>query len=102
MTGTVLTRPARRERTDGALLQGTPAWLLLVQLPACAVLYTWVFLRTGGSVLLAVALHAALNLFGVAPPGSGVDWRPYLLFVGLQVALAVAAGGSLRPRGLPG
>ncbi|SDZ18180.1 CAAX protease self-immunity [Geodermatophilus africanus] len=54
--------------TSGAVLEGTPVWLLLVQLPACAVGYTWVFLHTGGSVLPAVALHSALGLFGVPLP----------------------------------
>lgn len=84
--------------TDGVPLEGTPVWLLLVQLPACAVAYTWVFLRTGGSVLLAVALHAALGVFGVPLPGAGEDWRPYLLFLGLQVGVAavLVATGRLR------
>ena len=73
---------------------------MLVQLPACAVAYTWVFLHTGGSVLPPVALHSALGLFGVALPRTDGDWRPYLLFVGLQVAVAavlVVAGGLRRP-----
>jgi hypothetical protein len=93
--------------TSGAVLEGTPVWLLLVQLPACAVGYTWVFLHTGGSVLPAVALHATLSLFGVTLPRTDGDWRPYLLFVGLQVAVAAAlvvAGGLRRPLpdGAPG
>ncbi len=82
------------------MLEHTPVWLLLVQLPACAVGYTWVFLHTGGSVLPAVALHATLNLFGVALPRTDGDWRPYLLFVGLQVTVAavlVLTGGLRLP-----
>jgi membrane protease YdiL (CAAX protease family) len=87
--------------TDGATLQGRPVWVLLVSLPAVAVLYTWVFSRTGGSVLPAIALHAALSLFAVPLPSAGADWQPYLLSTGLLVALAVPAGISLRSRGLP-
>ncbi len=86
--------------TSGVMLQGTPVWLLLVQLPACAVSYTWVFLHTGGSVLPAVALHSALNLFGILLPQTDGDWRPYLLFVGLQVTVAavlVVTGGLRLP-----
>ena len=86
--------------TTGASLQGTPVWLLLVQLPACAVIYTWVFLHTGGSVLPAVALHSALGLFGISLPQADGDWRPYLLFVGLQVTVAavlVVTGGLRLP-----
>ena len=48
-------------------------WLLLVQLPTCSVSYTWVFLHTGGSVLPAVALHSALNLFGISLPQTEGD-----------------------------
>lgn len=90
--------------TGGMVLEGSPVWLLLVQLPACAVLYTWVFLHTGGSVLPAVALHAALGAFGVSAPRADADWRPYLLFLGLQVAIAavLATTGRLRPPDGPG
>jgi hypothetical protein len=84
--------------TGGMVLEGSPLWLLLVQLPVCAVLYTWVFLHTGGSALAAVALHAALGAFGVSVPHADADWRPYLLFVGLQVVAAavLVATGRLR------
>jgi membrane protease YdiL (CAAX protease family) len=83
--------------TTGATLEGTPVWLLLVQLPACAVLYTWVFQRTGGSALPAIVLHASLSLFGISLPAAD-DWRPYLLFAGLQVVVAtvLAASGALH------
>jgi membrane protease YdiL (CAAX protease family) len=74
--------------TDGAALEGTPVWLLAVQLPACAVIYTWVFPHTGGSVLPAIVLHAALSLLGVSLPAAGEDWRPYLVFAGLEVVVA--------------
>jgi CAAX protease family protein len=91
--------------TSGAVLEGTPVWLLLVQLPACAVSYTWVFLHSGGSVLPAVALHSSLSLFGISLPPPDGGWRPYLLFVGLQVvitAVLVATGGlRMSPRPLP-
>jgi membrane protease YdiL (CAAX protease family) len=85
--------------TDGATMEGAAVWLLLVQLPACAVVYTWVFLSTGGSVLPAIALHASLSLFVVPVPGAGDDWRPYLVSVGLQVAAAAVLAGTGRLRG---
>ncbi|SNS15008.1 hypothetical protein SAMN06893096_102242 [Geodermatophilus pulveris] len=58
------------------------------------------FLHTGGSVLPAVVPHATLDLSGVPLPAAGGDWRPALLSVGPQVAVAavlVAAGGLRRP-----
>ncbi len=76
--------------TGGAVLEGTAIWLLLVQLPAVAVLHTWVFLGTGGSALTAIALHATTNLVAVPLPGDGSPWPPYLLQLGLQVGAALA------------
>ena len=53
--------------TDGSAAQQLPVWLLFLDLPAKSVLFTWVFLRTRGSALLAVLLHASTNLFEVSP-----------------------------------
>jgi membrane protease YdiL (CAAX protease family) len=36
--------------------------VLLVELPAMAVLFTWVFQHTDGSALLAILFHASWNL----------------------------------------
>ncbi|HEY0127396.1 MAG TPA: hypothetical protein VGB58_09695, partial [Blastococcus sp.] len=51
-----------------------------------------------GSVLPAIALHAALNLFGIPLPAADGDWRPYLLFTAVQVVVAtvLTASGALR------
>ena len=58
--------------TSGAVLEGKPIWLLLVDLLVNSLIFTWVFLRTRGSVLIAVLLHAASNLF-TASPNVGPD-----------------------------
>jgi hypothetical protein len=39
--------------------------IMLVELPAMSVLYTWVFQHTAGSALLAILFHASWNLFSV-------------------------------------
>jgi uncharacterized protein len=54
--------------TDGLGLFGEPIWLLLADITAKSVLFTWVFLRTRGSVLIAALLHGTTNLFLVSPP----------------------------------
>ncbi|WP_369138563.1 CPBP family intramembrane glutamic endopeptidase [Modestobacter versicolor] len=82
--------------TDGATLEGTAIWLLLLQLPALAVLHTWVFRGTGGSALTAVVLHATTSLFAVPLPGGGEPWPPYLLQLAVQVALAAAVLAGWR------
>jgi uncharacterized protein len=44
--------------TSGSALDGSPFLFQLLDLPATAVLYTWLFLRSRGSALPAVLLHA--------------------------------------------
>jgi CAAX protease family protein len=44
-----------------------PWWLLVIDVPAKSVFFTWVFLRTDGSVLIAALFHGATNLFVVSP-----------------------------------
>ena len=53
--------------TEGAPLNQQPIWLLLLDTTAKSVLFTWVFLHTRGSVLLAALFHATTNLFVVSP-----------------------------------
>jgi uncharacterized protein len=53
--------------TEGARLYQQPLWLLLLDVTAKSVLFTWVFLHTRSSVLLAALLHATTNLFVVSP-----------------------------------
>lgn len=48
--------------TEGRALDGQPFWLLLFDLAAKSVLFACVFLRTRGSVLVAVLLHAKQRL----------------------------------------
>ncbi len=53
--------------TDGAAIEGLPVWLLYGDVGAKSLIFTWVFLRTRGSVLIAALLHASTNLFAVSP-----------------------------------
>ncbi len=53
--------------TEGKALFGHPVWLLLADIVAKSILFTWVFLRTRASVLIAALLHATTNLFVVSP-----------------------------------
>jgi uncharacterized protein len=96
--------------TEGAPLYHHPAWLLLVDLSAKSILFTWVFLHTRGSVLLAVLLHASTNLFAVSPVvgetggialillAAGAKW--VLVAIILTIAGMGLAHGS-RPEALP-
>jgi len=48
--------------TDGATLEGVSFWVLLLELPARSVVFTWIFRVTAGSALLAILLHVAMSM----------------------------------------
>jgi uncharacterized protein len=94
--------------TEDAPLYGQPIWLLLLDTTAKSVLFTWVFLHTRGSVLLAALFHATTNLFVVSPVVAGSGGVALLLLAALAkwalvaVVIAVAGPGLARePEALP-
>src|SRR5918995_5638524 len=96
--------------TEGAPLYEQPLWLFLLDITAKSVLFTWVFLHTRGSVLLAALFHGATNLFVVSPEVSSTgNLTLPLLAAGakwvLVVVVVVVAGPGLargpRPEALP-
>ena len=96
--------------TEGNAMYHQPVWLLLVDIPAKSILFTWVFLHTRGSVLLAMLFHGATNVFIVSPDmASTGDWTlPLLAAIAkwvLVVVVIVVAGPGLargpRPEALP-
>src|SRR5919106_2112172 len=96
--------------TEGSVMYQQPVWLLLVDITAKSVLFTWVFLHTRGSVLIAMLFHGATNLFIVSPAvaSTGDLTFPLLAAVAkwvLVVVVVVVAGPGLargpRPEALP-
>jgi membrane protease YdiL (CAAX protease family) len=76
--------------TEGGAMEGQPLWLLLADLLVKSLIFTYVFLGTGGSVLIAILLHASTNLFAVSPAvGPDGDLTVALLALALKVVLAV-------------
>ncbi len=75
--------------TEGSSLFETSILILFLRLPATSIMFTWLFQRTKGSLLLAIVFHAALNLFAPLPAGSsrvqwigvGVQWIVALLLI---------------------
>ena len=88
--------------TDGNGMFDQPVWLLLLDVTAKSVLFTWVFLHTRGSVLIAMLFHGATNLFLVSPDvaSTGDFTLPLLAAVGkwalVAVVLLVAGPGLVR------
>ena len=96
--------------TEGAPLYQQPVWLFLLDIVAKSVLFTWVFLHTRGSVLLAMLFHGATNLFAVSPEVSSTGdlTLPLLAAVAkwvlIVVVIVVAEPGLARgprPEALP-
>jgi CAAX protease family protein len=77
--------------TQGATLYGSPVWLLVLDICAKSILFTWVFVRTRESVLIAVLLHASTNLFAV-PPVITSDLRLAILALIAEWLLVVIIG----------
>ena len=82
--------------------QDYSAWLFLVDTVAKAVLLTWVFNSTRGSLLMVTLLHASMNTSSVflpmLPAATG-EARPIAISIGLHAVAAVAvvlATGAAR------
>lgn len=77
----------------GNLHEELPLSLFLLQDVALAVLFTWMWNGTGGSLLLAHLFHAAVNttlgVLPVLPMDTGGTMRPLWIAVGLLVVVAV-------------
>jgi membrane protease YdiL (CAAX protease family) len=73
-------------------------WPMLVSIVAYSILLAWIFVGTGGSVLMAALFHAGLN--GMAPVMAGVDgdasWAIRSGIAALLAAGVVALGGLRR------
>jgi len=88
----------------GASISGAPVTVAaviwyLVYLIAWAVVFGWLFLRSGGSVLLAILTHASLNArspFALFPDLSQVVQRDLVLWSIMPLGLAVAALLGMR------
>jgi membrane protease YdiL (CAAX protease family) len=81
----------------GGVNEGAAVWPTVLSLFAYSVVLTWVFVGTGGSVLLSALVHTGLN--GVVPIMWGVDqetsWALRAV-IAAMIALAVVALGGFR------
>jgi membrane protease YdiL (CAAX protease family) len=76
--------------TVGAPMANNSIALLLVLLPAEAVVYTWLYQRTRGSILAAALFHAMIGFWAMASPAAEATGRPQLIRAILWCALAGA------------
>ena len=80
-----------------------PMVLFLLHDIALAVLFTWIFNNTGGSIWMAMVAHAAFNLtitiLPITPSAAG-STRPLAFAVALMYAIAIAVVTLFGPRTL--
>ncbi len=98
-------RTPRRSLGLFLLLAFAITWAVLLDLPATSVLFTWPFLRSRGSALPAVLMHAASNAWTAAAVPAGtpaqlgaVAAAKWLLVLGV---VAVRGPGLVRPARSP-
>ncbi|HYI53864.1 MAG TPA: type II CAAX endopeptidase family protein [Microlunatus sp.] len=87
--------------TEGAVLAGSSPLVMLVELPAVSIIFTWVFEHTRGSALIAILLHAAMNWWAFSAVGGGLEFWPLtILLVATKWLLAavIALSWIRRPR----
>ncbi len=85
--------------TEGASLHDSSILALFLRLPATSLMFTWLYQRTQGSLLLAIIFHAALNLFA-APPTAGSIPTVACIAVAVHWVVAAALIPSIRRRHL--
>jgi membrane protease YdiL (CAAX protease family) len=89
--------------TEGTTLNSVPLPVFVLNLVAQAIIYTWIFNNTRGSLLLPLLFHAAgnttANLLPFLPPAAS-DLRIYFFSILLNCLIAsaiiLATGGSLH------
>lgn len=86
--------------TQGSALEDASMWVVTARLPATAIIFTWVFVHTRGSVIAAIIFYATLNLTAV-PPSVESSMIPNLVYLAAHWVIAltlVAVAGSRLDR----
>jgi membrane protease YdiL (CAAX protease family) len=84
--------------TPGSALFGSPVAFHLIDLPATAVLYTWLVTRAHGSALLAAVLHASISIWTPLAVPTGTPAQLAVVLAAKLLLVAAAVGTGLVPR----
>lgn len=85
----------------GQAYEHLAVWPAILAVVSLSIIGTWIFVRTGGSVLMAGLFHALFN--GTTPLMSGIDpevgWALRAVILALIALTVIALGGFRRPAG---
>jgi membrane protease YdiL (CAAX protease family) len=89
--------------TEGAALAGSSPLVMVVELPAVSIIFTWIFEHTKGSALIAILLHAAMNWWAFSAVGGASQPWPViaLLLTSKWLLAAVIVLAWARQAGRP-
>ncbi len=88
----------------GGLYDNLPLWPLPLIIISGSVLFTWAFVGSGGSVLIAALMHAASN--GLTPLSRGIDpvmeWQLHAIVITILAVVVVLVSRRFRERSVEG
>jgi membrane protease YdiL (CAAX protease family) len=83
----------------GMMNQGVPALPTVLAVVSVSVLTTWLYVNTGGNLVLAIVFHAAQNFFVIVNEGiplSAVAWLMLVVYLALALVVVSLTGRNLR------
>jgi membrane protease YdiL (CAAX protease family) len=80
----------------GMMFAGLPLLATLCQLVGLSVIITWLYMHTGGNILLASLFHAAQNFFVIINDGIPPTQQAWLM-AGVYLAVAFIVALAARP-----
>jgi uncharacterized protein len=79
----------------GMMLEGAQALAVVLEVTGVSVLATWLYIRSGGNVLLASVLHAAQSFFVIVNEGIPLAQQVWLMagvYMAMALVVALVAG----------
>ncbi len=83
----------------GMMNEGVPALPTVLAVVSVSVLTTWLYVNSGGNLVLAIAFHAAQNFFVIVNEGipfSAMAWLMLVVYLVLALIIVMRTGWNLR------